>query len=280
MPTRREFLQASAAAAGLAFVSSRSAKIFAADTPASRFRLGLQSYTLREFPVEVAVKTAKELGFAHVEFTRAHISEKVPTDKVDAVKALMAEQGLRVSSQGVNEFTSNHAANRALFVLAKRFGNRNIAANPMDDSFDSLEKLVAEFDIRIAIHNHGPKSRFDKIADVLKAIKGRDPRIGACADLGHYIRSGEDPVKAIALLNDRLFGVHLKDYDAPKGNAKGVIIGKGLLDPVAVYKALAKTNFPADGAFSLEYEENPKNPIEDVKACIAAARDAEAKAFG
>ena len=112
---------------------------------------------------------------------------------------------------------------------------------------------------------------------MLNAIKGHDPRIGACADLGHYIRSAEDPVKAILLLNDRLFGIHLKDFAEQTAGSRGVILGKGHLDLVGMYKALRKVNFPADGAFSLEYEENPANPIPDVKECIAAAREAEAK---
>ncbi len=242
--------------------------------------LGLQSYTLREFPVERAIDLAKELGFAHVEFTRKHISPESPSAELDVVKRKMADLDLRISAQGVNPFTKDHAANRRVFELAKRMGNRNISADPSEDSFDSLERLVAEYNLRIAIHNHGPGSRYDKIADVLKAIKGRDPRIGACADLGHYIRSAEDPVKAVTLLGDRLYGIHLKDFAEPKKDAQGVVLGRGHLDVLAVYKALLKVNFPADGALSLEYEENAKDPLPDVKACIAVAREAEAKAWG
>jgi sugar phosphate isomerase/epimerase len=242
--------------------------------------LGLQSYTLRAFKVGRVIELAKELGFAHIEFTRVHANADTPPDQTDEIKRLMAAAGLRISAQGVNQFTKNQAANRKVFELAKRLGNRNISADPSEDSFDSLEKLVAEYNVRIAIHNHGPgpTSRYDKIADVLKAIKGRDPRIGACADLGHYIRSAEDPVKAIRLFGDRLYGVHLKDFAEPKRDAKGVILGRGQLDVVAVYKALKQVNFPADGALSLEYEENEKDPIADVKACIAVAREAADKA--
>jgi inosose dehydratase len=240
--------------------------------------LGLQSYTLREFPVERAIELAKELGFAHVEFTRLHVSADTPIANVDAVKRKMADTGLRISAQGVNPLTTDHAANRRVFELAKRLGNRNITADPTEDSFDSLDKLVAEYDLRVAIHNHGPGARYDKIADVLKAIKGHDPRIGACADLGHYIRSAEDPVKAIHLFGNRLYGVHLKDFAEQTKDAKGVILGRGHLDVVGVYKALKQVNFPADGALSLEYEENKKNPIADVKECVAVAREAAAKA--
>src|SRR5205814_647111 len=106
---------------------------------------------------------------------------------------------------------------------------------------------------------HGPGSRYDKIADVVKATAGRHPNFGACCDLGHYIRSGEDPVKAITELKGRVFGIHLKDFAAPKGDSKGTILGKGVMDVKAVFRALNEIHFPADGALSLEYEENPKN---------------------
>jgi sugar phosphate isomerase/epimerase len=275
-------LAAGASAAALIGVS-RSRVLFASDAAAKSpkpLALGLQSYTLRAFKVDRAIELAKELGFAQIEFTRVHANADTPPDQIDEIKRLMAGAGLRISAQGVNQFTKNHAANRKVFELAKRLGNRNISADPSEDSFDSLEKLVNEYDVRIAIHNHGPgpASRYDKIADVLKAIKGRDPRIGACADLGHYIRSAEDPVKAIRLLGDRLYGVHLKDFAEPKKDAKGVILGRGQLDVIAVYKALMQVNFPADGALSLEYEENKDNPIADVKACIVVAREAAVKA--
>jgi inosose dehydratase len=280
--SRRRFLTI-AGAAGASLACTRQpvfADVRSSATRPNPLALGLQSYTLREFPVEKAIELAKELGFAHVEFTRKHVSPETPPAELEAVKRKMAAVELRISAQGVNPFTKDHAANRRVFELAKRMGNRNISADPSEDSFDSLDKLVAEYDLRIAIHNHGPGSRYDKIADVLKAIKGRDPRIGACADLGHYIRSAEDPVKAVTLFGDRLYGIHLKDFAEQKKDAKGVVLGKGHLDVLAVYKALLKVNFPADGALSLEYEENPKNPLPDVKACIAVAHEAEAKAWG
>jgi sugar phosphate isomerase/epimerase len=275
--SRRGFLSVTAGVAGAAAVGMPWCSARADTDKPGRPLLGMQSYTLRNFPVDKAITMTKELGLAHIEFFPGHFSPSSSPAKIAEMKEKMAAAGLRDSANGVNPFTKNHEANRKLFEFAKQVGMKNITADPTEDSFDSLDKLVAEYDIRIAIHNHGPGARYDKIADVLKAIKGHDPRIGACADLGHYIRSAEDPVKAIMLLNDRLFGIHLKDFAEEKGNSRGVILGKGHLDLVGVYKALRKVNFPADGAFSLEYEENPGNPIPDVKECIAAARDAEGK---
>jgi sugar phosphate isomerase/epimerase len=280
--TRRGFLRASAAVAGASLVAGKLRFACGADGAAkkSRYPLGLQSYTFREFPVEKAIDMAHELGFAAIEFSVKHFPPASSDDHIAEIKSKMSAAGMRISAHGVNEFGKDHAANRRIFVFAKKIGIKYLSAYPSEDAFDSLEKLVAEFDIRIAIHNHGPGALYSKIADVLVAIKGRDPRIGACADLGHYIRSAEDPVKAITLLNDRLFGVHLKDFAEQTATSRGVILGKGHLDVEGVYKALAKVNFPADGALSLEYEENPRNPVPDVKECIAVAREAEAKAFG
>ena len=207
--------------------------------------LGVQSYTLRDFPVDKAIQTSKDLGFEHIEFFGSHFPTNSSAEKIEAMKSKMAGMGMRISAHGVNGFGKDHEANRRLFEFAHKAGIKNLSADPSEDSFDSLDKLVAEFDIRIAIHNHGPGARYDKIADVLKAIKGHDPRIGACADLGHYIRSGEDPIKAITLLEGRLYGIHLKDFAEPKKDAKGVILGKGHLDVVGVYRALKKVNFPA-----------------------------------
>ncbi len=275
--SRRGFLSLSAGVAGAAAVGLpwRSARA-ETDKP-GRPALGMQSYTLRNFPVDKAITMTKELGLAHIEFFPGHFSPNSSPAQIAAMKEKMAAAGLRDSANGVNPFSKNHEANRKLFEFAKQVGMRNLTADPSEDAFESLDKLVAEYDIRIAIHNHGPGARYNKIADVLNAIKGHDPRIGACADLGHYIRSAEDPVKAILLLNDRLFGIHLKDFAEQTAGSRGVILGKGHLDLVGMYKALRKVNFPADGAFSLEYEENPANPIPDVKECIAAAREAEAK---
>jgi len=133
---------------------------------------------------------------------------------------------------------------------------------------------VKEFDIRVAIHNHGPTHRYNKVIDVLDAIEKHDTRIGACADLGHFIRSGERPTEVIRLLKGRLYGIHLKDFAEMQDKTKGVILGKGHMDVPAVMAALVQVGFPADGALSIEYEENPNNPLDEIRECIRVARAA------
>jgi sugar phosphate isomerase/epimerase len=195
-------------------------------------------------------------------------------EEIAAVKARVAQLGMSISAHGVNGFTKDAAANRKTFEFAQALGIKNIAADPDPDSFDNLDELVREFDIRIAIHNHGPRHRYNKALDVMRAIESHDERIGACADLGHYIRSGERPIDVIRLLRGRLYGIHLKDFAEMKDKTKGVILGKGHLNVPAVFAALLDVDFPEDGALSLEYEENPQDPIADIRQCVAVAQEA------
>ena len=275
--SRRTFL-----AAGAATVIGTRRLALAADVKNrfGGFDVGMQSFTLREFPIDRALEEINKLGLGSVELFDAHFNSKSSAADIEAMKSKTKSLSIKMKGHGVNPFTADHQANRRWFEFAKKAGIKNISADPKEDSFGSLDKLCEEFQIRIAIHNHGPGARYDKIADVLTAIKGHHPLIGACADLGHYIRSAEDPVRAINLFSGRLYGIHLKDFAEQKAKTKGVILGQGHLDVAGVFKALKKVNFPADGCLSLEYEENPKNPLDDVKACLAAASEGAMKAAG
>ena len=279
--TRRSFLKAAAstAAVGSMALATRSR----AAAPPDRFGgfdVGLQSYTLREYPIDQALKEINNMGLASVELFDAHFSHNSSPEEIEAMKEKTKALGITMRGHGVNPFTKDHEANRRWFEFAKAAGIKNISADPREDAFGSLDKLVEEYQIRIAIHNHGPGARYDKVTDVLNAIKGHHPLIGACADLGHYIRSGEDPVRVINLLEGRLYGIHLKDFAEQKSKTKGVILGKGHLDVVGVFKALRKVNFPKDGCLALEYEENAKNPLADVQECLAVASEGAKKAAG
>lgn len=279
-PNRRLALKtfATAAAAGAAWTDAFAAAVRAAARAHIDFAglpMGIQSYSLRAFSADEALKIIQEdLDLDYVEMFREHFP--ITTDKaaISAMKAKLKAHDLTLTAHGVQAFTADHAKNEDFFKFAAAAGFKNLSADPTPDSFDSLEKLVKQYDLRIAIHNHGPGHRYDKVTDCLKAVEGRDTRIGFCADLGHFIRSGEDPVKLLLAMKGRVWGVHLKDFDAPKKDAKGVVLGKGLLDVAGVFKALKSIEFPADGALSLEYEENPKHPIGEIQECIAVAAKA------
>jgi sugar phosphate isomerase/epimerase len=273
--SRRSFLARSAALAG-AGLAARWGQ--AAEAAKSKLSLGVQSYSLRGYKVDQAIQHAKDLGFAHLEFYPGHFSPDSKPNEIEEMKSKVASAGMKIMGHGVNRFTKDHEANLKLFKFAKAAGIKNLSADPDPDSFESLERLVDDFDIRIAIHNHGPDHRYDKVVDVLRAVEKLDERIGACADLGHFIRSGEDPVEVIRVLGKRVFGIHLKDFAEQKKETRGVILGKGHLDVEAVFRALIQVGFPEDGCLSLEYEENEKNPIADIRECVAVAKEALTRA--
>jgi len=270
-PSRRSFLAATGAAAGLNALSSMRSASAAAAAP---LNLGIQLYSLRGYPVDEALRHARDLGVQFVEFYPGMWPATADADAIAATKKTLADLGLTVSAHGVNRFTKDAAANRKIFEFGKAAGITTFGADPDPDSFESLDELVKEFDIRIAIHNHGPTHRYNKAIDVLAAVEKYDPRIGACADLGHYLRSGERPVDVIRLLAGRLYGIHLKDFAEMQDKTKGVILGQGHIDVPAVMAALIAAKFPADGALSIEYEENPKNPLADIRACVQVAQEA------
>lgn len=279
--TRRSVLSGLAAGAGLGLMGlNSSATIMAQEANAAGLKLGIQIYSLRGFPVDVALDHTKNLGFEEVEFFSGMFPLTASDEEIQKMVQKVKGLGLRISAHGVNGFTKDAEANRKVFEFAKKAGVKNISAAPTPDSMGNLNDLVKEYDIRIAIHNHGPSDRFNKVVDVLRAIEGLDPRIGACADLGHFIRSGEKPVDVIRALAGRLYGVHLKDFAEMKESTRGVILGQGHLDCAAVFDAMIQAKFPADGALSLEYEENPKDPIEDIRQCVATAKSAMTKAKG
>jgi len=270
--SRRDLLSAATAVAA---ASSLPGAARAADHD---LNLGIQLYSLRGYPVDEALRHAREIGFRYVEFYPGMYPLNSSSEQIAAMNKKLVDLGLTISAHGVNGFGADAAANRKVFEFAKAAGIRTLGADPAPEAFASLDELVKEFDIRIAIHNHGPKHRYNKVLDVLRAIEKHDERIGACADLGHFIRSGENPVEVIRLLKGRLYGIHLKDFQDQQENTKGVILGKGHLDVPAVFAALEQVQFPADGALSLEYEENPKDPLADIRECFEVATSALAAA--
>jgi sugar phosphate isomerase/epimerase len=240
--------------------------------PYGPFRMGIQSYSLRHYNLEQALEHTKNLGLRYWEAYSAHVPLTTDPAKVKEIQDKLAAANVRLRTHGVSAFGADAGANRRVFEAAKALGITTISADPTRESLDQLEQLVEEFQINIAIHNHGPGSRYDKIQSVLDAVKDRHRRIGASVDTGHFLRSSESPVKAIELLGERVYSVHLKDV---KGTTQFTVLGKGDLDLLGTLKALQQLRFRE--VMALEYEENPQNPIPDIQECLAAVRAAVQK---
>ena len=277
---RRDFLKATAA--GMAALAVP-AVLPAADTkdPYLGFKMGLQSYSLREFKAEQALEHTKALGLKYWEAYPAHVPMGSVPKHIETQKEMLANGGVTLISYGVLGFDDKENEAREKFEFAKAMGIKSLSADPKPDkaTFDLLDKLCAEYDVAIAIHNHGPCHRYNKISDVEAVVKDRHPKIGACVDTGHYLRSDEDPVEAVQRLGKRVFGCHLKDVKTIEKDGKRQkqfkIAGEGDLNVVALLKALKVLNY--DYCLAVEYEENAKNPLPDIEACLKHVRECAAK---
>ncbi len=279
--SRRQFLQTTAAAATLALASPRAFGADAAADPYGGFKVGIQSYSLCEFDVKAALEHTKALGLKYWEAYPRHLPMSNVPGTIAEEKSWLSGSGVTLMSYGVLAFDTNETQARSQFEFAKAMGIRSLSADPKKtkETFDLLDKLVAEYGVAIAIHNHGPGASYDKISDALDMVKDRHPLIGACVDTGHYLRSDEDPAEAIERFGKRTFGVHMKDVktivDGDKKSKQFKILGEGDLNVVACLKALKA--FDYDYCVALEYEENPKNPLADIEASLQHLRDSVAR---
>ncbi|MBL8849584.1 MAG: sugar phosphate isomerase/epimerase [Planctomycetaceae bacterium] len=294
--SRRRFLQVSAAAATAVAVP----QLFAAEAdPYGGFKMGLQSYTLRAFDARTALEHTRNLGLHYWESFPNHVPLSTLPDHIREQKALLKEYDINLVAYGVVSFNSDETKAREIFDFAKGIGLVSISANPKKDAatFDLLDKLVEEYGIPVAIHNHGPGADYDKIQDVVDFVHDRHPLIGACVDTGHYLRSDENPVDAIRILGPRVFGVHFKDVRTvrdpaelakleqtlPEGRVRQLkaegklftILGEGELDVLGCLKELRKLNY--DRCLALEYEENEQNPLSDIEISLQTVREAVKK---
>jgi sugar phosphate isomerase/epimerase len=272
--SRREFLKAGAVAAAAVCTGALPSAASAADDPYRGFKMGIQSYSLRGFKVTEALEISKKLGLHYWEAYPDHIKVGSVPSYVAEQKALLAGSDVKLVAFGVVPFSENETKAREYFDFAKAIGIESLSADPAknDATFNLLDKLVEEYGVNIAIHNHGPNASYDKIDDVVKWTKDRHPRIGACVDTGHYLRSSENPVEALERLKDRVFGVHLKDVKDAKTFK---ILGEGDLDVLGCLKVLQKIKYKY--CLALEYEENPKNPVPDLEICLQNVRTAMTK---
>jgi sugar phosphate isomerase/epimerase len=271
-PTRRQFLKTGAA--GLAALSCAGRLLADESNPYAPFKVGIATFTLRNFKTldEVLAKL-KDLGLKYSEFNKAHLVVTSDAGKIAEYKEKLAAAEVTPLAICVYGFGENAGANRAVFEFAKALNIPTISATFSKKGALSLDKLCDEFpDIRVGIHNHGPTDAYKSPEDVLECVKDRHKNIGATADLGHYIRSKQDPLECIEKLKDRLYGIHFKDYKVVNGKEQETIVGDGTLKVKETMALLKKVNF--QGCLSLEYEQNAANPIPDLKVALERMRAA------
>lgn len=274
--TRRTFLgNLALGAASIPLVGT--ARLLAAPDPWGGFRMGMQSYSVRtrKTPVE-ALAAYKDLGLPFAEFYPGNLPISSDPETLKGYQASLKAAGVTLAAYGVMGFKKDGEADaRKIFDFAKAMGVEAISADPDPEAADYVEKLIDEYKIKIAIHNHGPKHRYNGVDTVLQVVEGRGVGFGACVDTGHTLRSAENPVDWILKLRERVHGCHLKDVKGSKDAAKFTKLGEGDLDVVGTLKALKDVGFT--GCLALEYEENPDNPMADIKECLETVKKAVKK---
>ena len=262
---RRHFLQAgllgSAAFAAASFTSRASGAVTKAERePFRGLKVGVASYSLRKFSLDQAITMTKQAGVKYLTLKDMHLPMKSSTAERQEARKKVEDAGLVLMGCGVVYLSNKEDEVRAAFEYAKDAGMPTIVASPDPAGLDIVEKLAKEYDIRIAIHNHGPgDKRFPSPLDVFKMVKGRDPRMGICMDVGHTVRIGEDPIAVMQECGSRLYDYHIKDVSqaTPKGGP--VPVGRGIIDIVAVLKTLISLKFT--GHVALEHESDADAPL-------------------
>jgi len=224
-------------------------------------KIGVASYSLRKFPRDKAIAALQELGVRYVTIKDVHLARTDTPDQIRAARQQFEAAGLTIMGGGTLTWkTPDEAAMRKDFEYAKAAGMPLVVCSPAPDTLDLLEKMVKEFDIKAAIHNHGTEDPWwPAPSDVLAKIGQRDPRMGVCMDIGHAVRAGADVVKAVSVAGPRLLDLHIKDLTDTTSRDSQVAVGRGVLPVVGVFRELVKIRFA--GHVSLEYEINADNPI-------------------
>ncbi len=240
---------------------------------ASPVRLGLASYTFRNFTRAQLIGYMKQLNITSL--NAKDVKDHLPMDPTAEAAALAdyAAAGIHVNAAGTIYFPKDEDDDiRSKFEYCKRAGVKVIVAgDPAPTTLPRIEKFVKEYDIRFAIHNHGPEDKvWPSPLNVLQAVKNMDPRMGCCIDIGHTVRAGTDVVQAIHAAGPRLFDLHAKDLTNSTSRESQVSVGDGMLPVRGIFQALIAIKY--QGHVDLEYEVHGDDPMPGVIASFAYMR--------
>ncbi len=234
-------------------------------------KLGVASYSMREFPLDRALDMAKTLGVKYMTFKDVHVPRTDPPEATRALRAKIEAVGITIMGGGTIRVPNDPGQIEKEFEYAKNAGFPLIYIDPDREALDTIERLAKTYDIKVAIHNHGPEDkRWPRPQDAYAAVKSRDKRLGLCIDVGHTFRTGTDPVQACRECRDRLYDMHVKDLAARGEKESQVAVGRGLIDFPALFKTLIEIGYP--GQVGLEYEINPKDPLPGMIESMAYMR--------
>ena len=239
---------------------------------ATAIKLGVASYSLREFPLDKTLAMMKTLRTPYVNFKSVHVPYERTPAELAAIRQGVEAAGFQVVGGGTITFDKDTDADvEKYFAYAKNAGMPTIVCTMEHAVLPRVEKYAKLYDVKVAIHNHGPEDKhFPSPYDVLKAVKGMDPRMGLCMDIGHATRAGANIVQAVLDAGPRLLDMHVKDLADGTARDSQVAVGEGKLPIPALFRALQTINF--NGYVNLEYEINAKDPLPGMQASFAYMR--------
>lgn len=243
----------------------------AARQSAPGLRLGIASYTFRTFDQTRLIEALKQLKVTHLNVKDVHLP-MTPVDQVRSKAEAFRAAGIALTGAGTISFPKDDDDDiRAKFEYCKLAGIPLIIGSPTHKTIGRVEKFVKEYDIRLAIHNHGPEDKeWPSPLDVLAVVKTMDPRVGCCVDVGHCMRTGTDVVAAIEKAGPRILDVHMKDLAQRDSKESQVAVGEGIMPVPAIFAALQRIGYK--GFVDLEYEIFPENPLPGVTESLAYLR--------
>jgi inosose dehydratase len=271
--TRRQFLQIAGIAASVSLgraTVSLSQGQSTGKTAGKSLKLGLASYTLRKFGLERTLAETARLDLKYISLKDFHLPLKSTPAECEKVAQEVKKAGIELYGGGViymrNEAEVNHA-----FDYAKAAGMKIIIGVPEHEFLPLVNKKVQEYDIKLAIHNHGPTDKiYPTPASAYELIKDLDKRIGLCNDIGHTMRAGIDPAESVEKFADRLLDVHIKDVTEATRNGQTVEMGRGVIDIPKVIKALLKIEY--QGVVAFEYEKDADDPFSGLTESVGYVR--------
>jgi sugar phosphate isomerase/epimerase len=265
--SRRTFLGASAAALAV----SRTGFGAVADDP-REFKLGIATYSLRKFSRPQAIAMLKQMNVKLINIKDFHLAMNASPEEIRAGRKEFDDAGFIIEGGGNISFPKDDEQDiRARFEYAKLAGMPIIVCAPTHATLPKMEKFAKEYNIKVAVHNHGPEDKqFPTPQSVLDVVKNMDSRMGLCIDCGHTSRTGVDVVESIRVAGPRLHSMHVKDLADAKAKESQCDVGDGVLPIVGIFKQLHRMNYT--GGVMLEYEINESDPMMGMQKSLSYMR--------
>ncbi len=270
--SRRDFLVLSGAGILAGSFKGISAYIGSSSSDSSKFPfdLGIASYSLRKFTLDDTLQITSRLGISEISFKDFHLPLDASDELISATLSKCEAAGINLYGGGVIYMTSRAEVDRA-FEYAKKAKFKMIIGVPEHELLAYVEKKVQEYNIKLAIHNHGPgDKRYPTAVSAYSLIKNMDPRMGLCLDIGHTVRMNGNPEKDVVEFFNRIFDIHIKDVTLNDAQGKTCEIGRGVIDIPSFIGTVIRMNY--SGTLALEYEKDADDPLPGMAESIGYIR--------